>query len=156
MILLILLMGFGLVKGQSDKPDTYFDIGLGAGPNYGIFGVKTVTGFKGSGLILSIGSFDGYNTASFGFQLSLSWVYLSYVRGAYGSYFVEVNGSTYAEGLLEGNIITLGVNPSLTKNKRLFLDIGVGHAGGDSSPNPLGGEIEEGGVSLAFGLGYKI
>ena len=141
-------------REQVELPNTYFEIGFGVGPNYGIIGVKGVLGYKGTGLLLGVGSFSGFTTTSFGVQVAYRSAYISLTAADYGSYEVNTNGKK-EEGLISGIVFMLGARPNLTSNKKLFLDFGLGYASGGTIPSPFG-TTQENQVTFSFGIGYKI
>src|SRR5688572_15992028 len=66
---------------QTKLPDSFINVGIGIGGNYGLVGTKTVVGFKNSGLMVGLGrSHDGYLVYQIGGQISYKWAYatLSY------------------------------------------------------------------------------
>jgi hypothetical protein len=140
--------------GQSDEktpyPKSIIDIGVGVGPNYGIVGGQMVIGYKGCGLLLALGSFDGLNPYAFGFQVSEQWFFASFSRAVIGS-------STWSNNHVEpimGNILMLGGRINLIKAKTLVFQIGVGYRN-STIETPFGKESNDG-ITFGLGLGYRI
>ena len=136
-------------------PNSYVDFGIGVGPNYGIVGGRAIIGWKGTGLLVGVGSFDGFLTNTIGFQFSYNAVFISVASGAYGSYAVVAFGQR-DKGLLEGTICMTGARFNLTENKRTFLELGIGYAGGDSTPSPIGPAEKEEGIAFTLGLNVRL
>lgn len=143
---------------NNEYPKSFADIGMGVGPNYGILGFRTVLGYKGNGLLLGVGTHDdGYTTLTIGVQFTYKFVFMSIGMGDYASYEVEVNGQTVDKGLLTGTIFMVGGRINLVKSKEVFLELGLGYAGGDSVSQPFGlPPIEEDGVTYCVGVNYRI
>lgn len=136
-------------------PNNYVDLGVGAGPNYGIIGIKSVFGYKGTGLMLGVGSVAGETAYEIGFQAKYLWFFINIGYGTYGVYTIEGFGRK-EEGLVNGTIVILGGQINLY-NQRLYLEAGFGlHSGGEFK-GFLGETIqEEAGVSAVIGIGYRI
>lgn len=138
-------------------PKSIIDASVGIGPNFGIFGMNLVVGSKGTGLLVGVGSFDGYTTSTIGFQLSIESFFFSIARGAYGSFEIQDGrGRVIRKGLLEGTIIQTGARIGMGQKKRGFLLLSIGYAGGDTIEDPVIGPREENGFSFGLGLGYRI
>jgi hypothetical protein len=164
----ILLLSFAsLAFSQSDSslqtinnnkyPKSFADIGMGVGPNYGILGFRTVLGYKGNGLLIGVGTHEGYTTLTMGMQFTYKFAFMSIAMGDYASYEVEVNGRTVDKGLLNGTILMFGGRINLVESKEVFLELGIGYAGGDSVQQPFGlPPIEENGVTYCVGVNYRI
>lgn len=134
--------------------DSYVDLGVGVGPNYGITGFKSVIGKNGSGLMVGIGSFDGFTTFSIGAQARSKWWFVNASYAAFGSY--EFSGIFQEKGLLNGLVVITGGQINLVNNK-LFLELGIGFHGGSNVTFPVTGEkVDSGGLSLGAGIGYRI
>jgi hypothetical protein len=119
-VLLFLLIRNDLFS-QSDYPKSYLNLGVGIGANYaeGI-GVKSVIGYKNSGLLLGIGSMLGASVIGYeiGGQVSYKWWFLNLTYGAKGL----INN----ENMDNGVTFMTGGMVNLEKSKRLFLEIGLG------------------------------
>ncbi len=105
LITLLLLGLFEFTFAQSDFPKSIINFGIGGGSNYGIFGTKTVIGYKNSGLFVGLGIFGGLFAYEIGAQISSGWLYANYGYGVYGIQYYE--GTNYKE-LMEGGILTMG------------------------------------------------
>ena len=106
---------------QTNYPKSYLNIGIGVGANYaeGI-GVKSVIGYKNSGLLLGIGSMIGAPVIGYeiGGQVSYKWWFVNLTYGA-----TSVVNNKYVVN--DGTFMT-GCMVNLEKTKRLFLEIGLG------------------------------
>lgn len=158
-LLVLLLNSFNLFGQQEDtkisKPDlpnSIINLGIGVGSHYGLIGLKTVFGYKNSGLILGVGRFEELITTQIGAQLSFKVIYIAYSYGAVG-----VAETKNDKKLIIGNTIIAGGMIDLTKNKRLFLDLGMGLTFGKSKVE-VGYLILEYSTSLSLitGLSYRI
>jgi len=157
LLFLISLNGFSQTSASSaDKEfQSFFDIGIGVGPNYGILGGKAVVGLNGTGLMIGIGSFDGMTTTSIGFQVTYESFFANLSVADYGSYEVSWPGF-YEKGLVRGTVFIVGGKIGIGKEKKLYVDIGVGAAGGGETPSPFGNIEESVQLSLSAGLNYRI
>jgi hypothetical protein len=107
---------------QTKLPDTFINVGVGIGANYGSLGTKTVLGFKNSGLMVGLGrGIDGYPAYQIGGQISYKWAYTSF---GYGGLFRQ-RGQGH-EPIPNEAILTFGAMISLGKSKRSFIDLGIG------------------------------
>ncbi|MGE0568172.1 MAG: hypothetical protein AB7O73_09500 [Bacteroidia bacterium] len=131
-------------------PNSIIDFGIGAGPNYGIFGFKTVIGYKGSGLILGTGVFESQFAMQVGVQVSYKWFFASYAYGTYGSATSQF-GNTL---LLDGNIAAGGGRINLLRNKKLFLELGVAYTWGAYVVTPFS-EVPVKGPAIISGIGWR-
>ena len=71
-IFLFLTIAFNAnAQGAPKKvyPNSFVDLSAGVGMNYGMAGVKTVIGYKGTGLYLGTGTVIGEFGFQFGFHL---------------------------------------------------------------------------------------
>ena len=142
-------------KNDIDTKNTFLDIGVGLGPNYGIVGIKTVIGKNGTGLMIGLGKFDGYTTFSISFQAKYKWWFANLGYGSFGSF--EFSGLIQEKGLLNGFIMLTGAQISLIQNKKLFLELAAGYHGASDVVLPITGQlVDSGGPSLGIGLGYRI
>lgn len=154
LLFLFLCSSLFSIKAQSDEPypDSYLDVGLGVGPNYGIYGVQAVLGYKGNGLLIAGGAFDGIPTRQIGLQLSYRWLFASIGYGVYGSSY---NSTTRTTKPLEGTILMAGVKLNLIKSKKLFFELGYGYTTGAVVVTPVGSYSVEG-PALVAGIGYRL
>jgi len=140
-------------KNTFRLPDSHFNLGAGIGFNYGIIGIKGVLGWKNSGILFSGGMFKQKPTGSVGLQVSLGFIYLNAAYGPYGATMYENEDEAdinYGLGLTGGGMI------SLTRNKRLFLELGVGYIWGDKKEIKLGYvTIEEKPKAVTFNVGMN-
>lgn len=118
------------------------NISFGLGHNYAGVGLKTIVGYKNSGLLLSAG-FRGFKLAyAIGGQFSIGPWYIN------GGIIPFVTGR---ENIYNSNMMT-GANINLGQTKKLFLDIGAGYAWG----GVIEGLNEEAhGFIWAVGIGYR-
>ncbi len=156
MLILISLSVFSQEHSVSNEyPGSIVDVSAGVGQSHGTIGVKSVLGYKGTGLMLAVGSFDGFTTTAIGFQVAVDWWFASLSYGATGSYEVAFGGQV-DKGLTQSFVFLTGGRINLIKSKRLYLELAAGLAGSDEIPAPFGQVQEiEGGLSLGFGLGYR-
>ncbi len=66
--MIAILIGLNAFAQEQSSPNDYpgstIDISAGVGKNHGIIGVKSVLGYKGTGLMFAVVSFDGFTTCS--------------------------------------------------------------------------------------------
>ena len=107
-------------------PNSVLDFGVGVGMNYGIFGTKTIIGYKGSGLLIGVG-YAGMLTYEIGGQLSYKNLYLNLEYGVFGTkkYSSGSKKRYYSAAVFGGWKFGLG------ESKKLFLDVGVGYVFND-------------------------
>ena len=111
--------------GQNDYPKNIVNIGVGLGGNYGGFGTKTIVGFRGSGLLVALGSGGGGLWYEIGGQYSYKWMYLNLGYGVIGtSANPLINNQTE---LIKGKMVNVGAMINLEKSKKYFLDLGIGY-----------------------------
>lgn len=105
-------------------PNSWLNIGLGTGSNYGGMGIKAVFGFKNSGLTVGVGTNGAqqYLSYNIGFQVSYKFLYTSFTYGSYPS-CMEIKNGGYSIPYGFHNVI--GVMIGLGKLKRNFIDVGV-------------------------------
>ncbi len=137
----------------TDIPRSFFNIGLGVGPNYGLIGVKTVIGYKDNGLMVGYGMFGGKICYEVGLQGSYKWWF---INCSYGAYKLVTNVSTKESEMAFGLIVITGGKIDLIKSKRLFLDAGAGYAGGAVLYFKNGPSIPIKGFTFSAGLNYRI
>lgn len=144
-----------LSYSQDKLPNSIVNVGAGAGVNYGIFGAKTVVGYRNSGLLVGLGyvpgGFLGYEI---GVQLSIQWIYVSLGYGVFGTR--KVNNDP-VKALEAGNVL-IGGMIGLGEEKRIFIDLGVGHTFGAPSYTPLGGgfSADENAWLAVIGIGIRL
>jgi hypothetical protein len=138
-------------KTKTPFPKSIVDFGIGAGPNYGIFGAKTVIGYKGNGLLVGTGVFTGLFAFQLGAQASYKWFFANLCYGTMASVTNENTGTTE---LANGMIFMGGGKINLTKNKKLFLELGLGYTWGAYLYTPAG-SFPLGGVNAVSGLNYR-
>lgn len=148
---------------QAEKPPypkSFADIGIGLGPNYGIFGVKTVIGYKGSGLMVGLGKLEGFLAYEIGLQGSIKWWFVNVGYGVYGvatTEFYYYYGQTEKTSLLKGIIINTGGKINLIRSKNLFLELGIGYGqGGYIEDDFIGYRENINAVNFVAGLNYRI
>jgi hypothetical protein len=139
---------------QTKLPDTFINVGLGIGANYGVMGTKTVIGFKNSGLMVGLGyrDFFGDPVYSIGAQISYKWAYTTLSYG--GSFRQQSQGEELIPN--ETNLM-FGAMISLGKSKRSFIDLGIGQFLSAYTKN---GEWAQYGwsasLNAAVGFGYRL
>mgnify|MGYP004286121393 CR=1 FL=1 len=147
---------FTLLKAQTKIPIPEYTVtlGAGAGPTYGVIGFKSVLGKKGNGFLLSLGKFNEKLKYQLGFQFCTEYLFINASYGSVGEFQYEQDGSTITESL-SGITLIIGGMVNLGKEKRFFIDPGVGV----STPFMykesalLIGEL---GFRIAVGVGYRI
>ena len=150
--ILILLFNIQLYS-QSDNSDPCVNISIGAGMNYGGIGTKTVIGSDNFGLLIGLGIFPGGLLGyEFGFQYKerLAFVNVGYgVSGIiqYGESEIE---KVHSIGVIAGGMFFLG------KNKKTFLDIGIGHTFATEEHYLYGYQTTQNGLIAVLGIGRKI
>src|ERR1700712_3663995 len=85
--LFVFLFIFSFPANCQDRiPASIVNVGIGGGINYGIFGVKTVTGYKNSGLLLGLGYCPGGLLGyEIGGQISIKWFYINMGYGVFAT-----------------------------------------------------------------------
>lgn len=124
---------------QNKYPNTILNLGIGIGPNYGQTGIKTIIGYKNSGLLIGVGGyrwhrtinsvsgkeiFDWITTYEIGGQISYKWWYANLGYGVYD--FFQKNWSDEVDKVMKGGIFITEVMVSIGKEKRCFIDAGLG------------------------------
>jgi len=147
------------IKDKGEDPNTYLDLAAGLGSSYGLSGVKSVIGYKGSGLLLGVGKVNGESSISVGLQFRYEIWFLSVGSGPFGYYEERqsaIGGYRVTKGQLRSIFAIFGTQINLWRN-RLFLELGLGVRGGDSYRTQSGGRISDGGgIVGGIGLGYRI
>jgi hypothetical protein len=123
-VLFLLCFGAFSSSAQNELPPSHINVGLGAGMNYGVFGVKTVIGYRNSGLLIGLGAVPG---GLFGYeigaQLGIESFYMNVGYGISGTY--QVNDGPVQPIKCMSFIVGGMIN--LDKKKNWFVDLGVGH-----------------------------
>ena len=150
----ILLLGITtLVFSQKTEiPNSIVDFGLGLGPNYGIFGTKTIIGYQGTGLLIGIGTLGGNTAYEVGFQITEKWLFANIGHGVYG---IATNRNTGKNELIKGTIALIGGKINLLKSKTFFLELAIGYASGAKIKTPAG-SIPQNGPTGIIGINYRI
>lgn len=133
-LFVLLFVEASLIKetiSQDKVSKSLVNIGAGVGANYGGFGTKLLVGPNNSGIIASLGILPGfYNKVvgySFGGQISLDYFYVNLSYGVYS--LVEVRNDKSTHGV-ESASACIGGMVNLTKQKNIFLNLGIGHTFG--------------------------
>lgn len=132
-------------------PSNILDFGIGAGPNYGVFGTKTVIGYKGNGFLFGAGTTEGLFAYQIGVQGSYQWFFANLCYGTVAG--VSINNSPLE--LVNGTIVNLGGRINLLRNKKMFLELGFGYAFGAYVRTPFGEDFL-GGPRGLIGLGFRV
>lgn len=151
-VVFLLSLGKCFSQGNARVPKSIIDLGAGAGPNYGIIGGQAVIGYKGNGLLVAAGYFNGLSTYEIGGQLSLG---LGFINFGYGVYATYENLNTGRKSTLNGMILAAGLKFGLLKSKRLTIQISCGPAWGAVVKTPFGSEKINGFLFNA-GIGFRI
>ncbi len=154
LLILLLIVSFQMLGQKESRPpfpSNIVELGIGAGPNYGIFGVKTVIGYKGNGLIIGTGAFTGLFAYHIGVQGAYKWFYGSFCYGTVAS----VSSNFSSTELVNGMVIGAGGKVNLLRNKKMFLDLGAGYAFGAYYQTPFGEDFL-GGPRIMLGLGFRL
>ncbi len=152
--LLILLLSINVGLGQTRLPDSYVNLGLGLGMNYGIIGTKTVIGYRNSGLMLGLGFVPGGLLGyEIGAQISYEWFYANIGYGVFGTQKINDDPT---ESLKAGDIM-VGAMIDLGRAKTVFIDIGLGHTfGAPTMTGFLGNTIDQNAFNGVLGLGFRL
>lgn len=139
---------------QSTLPDSHVNIGFGFGMNYGTIGTKAVFGHKNSGLMVGVGIVPG---GLFGYevgaQLSENWLYLNLGYGVCGTQKIDDS----KRKVIEAGDFMVGVMIPLDPEKRVFLDLGLGHTfGAPSRKDAMGYNISQNTVTGVVGIGFRL
>lgn len=135
MCFMIFLISVGY--SQNDYQKSHLNLSIGIGPNYGQTGMKAVIGFKNSGFLLGVGKYRGHKTYSsdkdiydwftayeIGGQISYKWWYANLGYGVYG--FHQGYWNDEPDKVMAGGIFITGLMINMGKNKRFFIDSGIG------------------------------
>lgn len=138
---------------SQDLPNSYVNLGLGVGMNYGGLGAKTVIGYRNSGLMLGLGFMDtGVVGYEIGGQLAIKSFYFNLGYGISSTY--QVNDGPI-EAVKCGNFM-MGYMISLGKAKTAFIDLAIGHTLGAPTVQIGPFEEDQGGVTLGIGIGTRL
>jgi hypothetical protein len=141
-------------KKKRDYPKSIIDIGIGAGPYYGIAGGNLLLGYKGNGLLLCLGYSGGLAGGGVYLQFSNRWLFFN---AGYG-----VTGKAYRQNVTDniyGKQIMVGVKLNLERSKKLFLLLGIGyHISRYYVKLPYGQGLltSTEGLTAAVGLGFRV
>ncbi len=152
-LLFIITISYSQEFKTNPGRNSIIDIGIGAGPNYGIIGVKTVIGYKGSGLLIGTGMIQGMFAYEIGVQINPKWFFFNVGYGVYG--ILEQN-YYHDDELLSGLIIEAGFKFNMNKSKKIFLEFGVGYTSGKDIDIGYGYTMPSQGISGVIGIGYRV
>jgi len=160
LIISFFLTVISAVRGQQDTsyytverhpyPRSIIDVAVGVGPTYGIFGAQAVLGYKGSGLLLGVGS-NGLFSYAIGGQFSYDWLFvnLSYVASVAGK------NSTGNIDPFTGMDFLAGGKINLLKSKKLYLQAGLGYEFGTEETKSFG-KVSSNSFTFCLGIGWRI
>jgi hypothetical protein len=138
---------------QTKLPDSFINVGIGIGGNYGFLGTKTVVGFKNSGLMVGLGrSLSGYPVYQIGGQISYKWAYATL---SYGGLVWQRDHDDAP--ISSGANLMFGAMISLGKSKRSFIDLGIGQYLNTYTKNETvagSGWVES--LNAGLGFGYRL
>ncbi|MFZ1424926.1 MAG: hypothetical protein WAS55_13980 [Saprospiraceae bacterium] len=141
------------IISQSEYPKSIINLGVGFGSNYGFLGIKSIIGYKNSGLVIGAGTAFGMIEFAIGGQISSKWWYLNI---GYGPYGIIYDDSIDQKDVLRGLHVISGAMINLNKSKRLFIEIGLGFAWGASPTKFLGNKVETNLITGELGIGYRL
>jgi hypothetical protein len=151
-ILILFITISGFLRSQTEIPKSYVNIGLGGGVNYGIFGTKTVIGYKNSGLLIGLGYVpDGGVGYQIGGQFSAKWFFANVGYGVTGTQ--QINSRTI-ETIYSGFIV-LGGMINIGRAKRTFLELGIGHTIGSPPIKIYNQYVDTNVFTAVIGLNYR-
>ncbi|HKZ36781.1 MAG TPA: hypothetical protein VJ184_03955 [Chryseolinea sp.] len=151
-IALAFLLWIDHATAQTKLPDTFINVGIGIGGNYGLCGTKTVVGFKNSGLMVGLGrSRSGYPVYQLGGQISYKWAYATL---SYGGLVRERDRDDAP--IVSGANLMFGSMISLGKSKRCFIDLAIGQYLNTYSNNETVGNSWAESLNAAVGFGYRL
>lgn len=151
--LLFFILISGLLKAESKLPDSKVNLGFGGGMNYGIFGLKSVIGYKNSGLLLGLGFVPGGLLGyEIGAQYSDRWFFVNAGYGISGTIEYDMEKP---ETVKSGSVI-LGAMISLGEAKRTFLEIGIGHTFLTEKHYYMGMRLTDNAFIGIIGLGFRL
>ena len=144
---------FSTAQAQDDLPDSHINLGVGLGMTHGGLGIKTILGYRNSGLMIGLGYIPGGVLGyEFGGQLAIQSFYFNLGYGVSGTY--QVNDEP-VEVVKCGNFM-VGYMISLDKMKNVFIDLGIGHTLGAPTVQMGPFEARQGGVIFALGIGVRL
>jgi hypothetical protein len=155
LLLTLALIGFvsSVSQAQNALPDSRVNLGVGGGMPYGGLGSKVVIGYRNSGLMIGLGYMPGGMLGyEIGGQVAIQSFYFNLGYGLSGTY--KVNDEP-VESIKCGNFM-VGYMVSLDKMKDVFLDIGIGHTVGAPTVQIGPFQEQQGGVTLALGVGFRL
>jgi hypothetical protein len=161
-VFLLFIISFSY-SAIAQMPTSYANFSAGLGPNFGILGVKSVVGYKNSGLLLGFGHTfsDGIWGYEIGGQFAYDHWFLNAGYGIYSTYDNYSNNVLVGHGALKGLIVSTGAMINVGKPKLAFIEIGGGltfpgnqpeekyYHGLKSQPVPVR-------VTFNVGVGYRI
>lgn len=149
----LLLFALSAVQAQNDLPNSHVTLGVGAGMPYGGIGSKAVIGYRNSGLLIGLGYMPGGLVGyGIGGQLAIKSLYLNLAYGVVGTY--QVNDEP-VKSIKCGNLM-LGYMVDVNKMKNVFVDLGIGHTLGAPTVQIGPFEEDQGGVTFALGVGFRL
>jgi hypothetical protein len=149
---LLITLSFSTMA-QKTLPDSHMNLGVGLGKNYGGIGLKTVIGYRNSGILVGLGAMPGGILGyEIGGQVSVDAFYANLTYGVLGSYQIN-DGSVNpikSMSFLVGGMIGLGAT------KTTFVDLGIGHT--LNAPTIQIGPFEENQEAFIFvvGIGFRL
>ena len=138
-------------QAERPYPQSFMDIGVGVGANFGFRGLQTVIGYKGSGLLLAAGGANGLNIIHFGGQVSHEWFYMSLSYGINGFIIDDKTNELLPNN---GLIFMTGVKLNIHPSKKFYLQTGIGYRRILIQTQLY--HIDVGGLIFCAGLGYRI
>ncbi len=136
---------------NSNVPENIISVGFGLGPNHGLIGTKTVVGYKNSGLLIGLGTFNGVISYEIGAQLCPDWYYFNI---GYGGFSVAYDGVVYEHYLMKGLILMGGGVINLGKRKLFYADLGIGYATGKAEMAYI--SVKKDVATINLGIGYRL
>lgn len=152
-LLFFLLYSLGALC-QDSLPKSYVNIGIGFGQSSGGLGIKTVIGYKNSGLLVGIG-YLGHEITGYkiGGQISFKRFYVEVGYGVV-AYTYHLNNGLITP--FESFSALLGGMISLGKEKRIFIDLGGGFSFRAPQITVVNPEKYEHFICFNIGVGYRI
>ena len=141
------------LKGKS--PNKYIAAFIpGIGENHGVGGVKILAGVNGtSGVFACIGNGDLSIYWKFGLQVNSDWFYFAASYGTMEFYTIGISSSNvnvnYGLTLEAGGLI------NLSRNKRFFIQLGIGYNIPEKEINPYQYGFYYGGIYLVSFKGIR-
>jgi len=123
------------------------------GVSHGGLGLKSVIGWKNSGLFIGVGSFVGMGEIALAIGGQISHGPL-YVNLGYGTFAMsKLNDKIYSK--TKGMFAIMGGMVPLEKRKIIFLDFGLGLSIGAKEKSAYY-EVSRNGAVYSIGLGFRI